>query len=336
MTNLKIKNIHNDNDQALIDAINTDVPRELISSRSGGGSITYAYLKGDVIADQMNKIFGPLAWDVQAESPEVTSFTDVKNVKRKNGKYEEANVRVIVVTTTVRLRIKARNSETTDTLFIQTGVGTGEYEEGRPPKEAVGMAVKGAETDGLKRCASLIGRAFGLYMNGAGEQSDIAYAHVNNNDGLRKAKMIVNEKNSQNNHQPNHKENRQEKAPVNKKQEPAKNTSKTSSNNHQKTEQESPEKENKTENQGNVKNTGRKVRQAKTDFDLETMPITRDDQINYGATIVEELKTIANQEEKEKLVAKHHDTICNLEVGIKNRVIKILEEHNIDINKIQK
>jgi len=189
-------NVNHHNDERIAAAVDKIVPRELLSVRDAGINSKFYYLKGDVDADRLNEIFGPLGWSLQAGNPSITKFED----KRTQWRFPEGAARgakkvpvevemtIYAVTTPVTLTIKTRSDKSTDTVFQQTGVGYGEVEIGKHAKDAIAMAVKGAETDGLKRCASLLGKAFGMFLNSSGDQGDIEYAHNNNRDALAAAR----------------------------------------------------------------------------------------------------------------------------------------------------
>lgn len=176
------------NNAEIVAKIDTPVLQELISKRSGRGNTTLSYLRGDIIADQLNNIFGPLGWDLQAAVPVIDHWEGEKEVGYQNDK-KMVNMHTVQVMTQMTLRIKARSAEDSDTVFRQTGIGYGEIETTKNRKEVVGMALKGAETDGLKRCASLLGRAMGMFLTAAG-QDEIDYAHNGKNNDIKAAKVM--------------------------------------------------------------------------------------------------------------------------------------------------
>lgn len=154
-------------------ALDEDVERALISSREGAANTTLSYLRGDVIADHLNQVFGPLGWEVNAKIDRI----DAHEATRKgfNGK-PDRDVFVVQVVTSVTLTIKPTVAGGTPTSYTQSGLGYGEVDIDKQRKDAYNMAVKGADTDGLKRCSTFLGRKLGMFLID-GVQDDIDYAH---------------------------------------------------------------------------------------------------------------------------------------------------------------
>ena len=176
-------------DQTMIDKIDTPMDPAVVSSRPGGGNTTQSYIKGDIIADQLNAVFGPLGWSKASRIHSVDDWEEEKTVTRNNTP-TKVNMHMVQVISDVTLTIKKTTADGTDTIFVEQGVGYGEVETGKSRKEAFGMAVKGASTDGLKRCSSLLGKAFGMMMASNGQQEDVQYAHNGKTNDLRKAREL--------------------------------------------------------------------------------------------------------------------------------------------------
>ena len=76
------------------------------------------------------------------------------------------------------------------------------------------------------------------------------------------------------------------------------------------------------------------MRRFNDDFDLDSEPVTRADQVAYGATIVKRLKDAKNKADREDLIRRHRDSITNLEGNILTRLKEAALQHEIDIDKI--
>lgn len=358
-------NVSIHNDAAIAAAVDQEVPKELLSSRSAGGNNSVTYLKGDISVDRLNEIFGPLGWGVVASPPQIEK--EVANrTKWENRKPKEVEMVVYSVTTQVTLTIKKRTPEGSDTVFVQTGIGYGEVEPGKYAKEAIGMAVKGAETDGLKRCTSMLGKAFGMFLDQDGNQSDIEYAHKGNKTGLTKAKRMRQEResgrggdnrssggrSSRNDDRDDYGEDRQQGS----------NRQSRGSSGGERSQDRDPPARDRNADRGNDQDgrsddsrqaRGRQQEQdrpaddkpAKSsrsrpkaevndDFDLDSEPVTRSDQVAYGATIVKRLKDAKNKDDREDLIRRHRESITNLEGNILTRLKEAARQHDIDIDKI--
>lgn len=154
-------------------ALDENVERALISSREGAANTTLSYLRGDIIANNLNSVFGPLGWEVSAKIDRIDAHEATR--KGYNGK-PDRDVFVVQVVTSVTLTIKPTVPGGTSTSYTQSGLGYGEVEIDKQRKDAYNMAVKGADTDGMKRCATFLGRALGMFLID-GVQDDIDYAH---------------------------------------------------------------------------------------------------------------------------------------------------------------
>ena len=70
----------NFNSNEISEKLETPVLPEVISKRPGRGNTTLSYIRGDIIADQMNAIFGPLGWDLQASVPIIDHWEGEKEI----------------------------------------------------------------------------------------------------------------------------------------------------------------------------------------------------------------------------------------------------------------
>lgn len=154
-------------------ALDENVERALISSREGAANTMLSYLRGDIIANNLNNVFGPLGWEVSAKIDRIDAHEATR--KGYNGK-PDRDVFVVQVVTSVTLTIKPTVPGATSTSYTQSGLGYGEVDIDKQRKDAYNMAVKGADTDGMKRCATFLGRALGMFLID-GVQDDIDYAH---------------------------------------------------------------------------------------------------------------------------------------------------------------
>lgn len=179
----------------LITKLNEPIDKAHLSVRDGRGNTKYYYVKQAILADYLNQVFGPLGWDLKAGDPTIERRVEARTKKRNN---QNVTVDFVVfeVVTKVTLRIKARTVDSSDTIFQLHGVGSGEAEVGQNTKDELGKAIKGAESDGLKRCAQELGKRFGLMLTTRGTQDAIDYAQAN--DQQRRQEMQRNEEQSSN------------------------------------------------------------------------------------------------------------------------------------------
>jgi len=363
-------NMHNDESIAL--GVDTPIPPELISSRSQGQNSRVSYIKGDISVDRLNEIFGPLAWGSKAGNPQIDRFEEKRTKWEKPSgggaaKPRDADMVIYVVTTQITLTIKARTPESTDTVFVQTGVGYGEVEAGKHAKDAIAMAVKGAETDGFKRCTTMLGKAFGMFLNADGSQSDIEYAHRMDRESLTKAKQIRTKRtNARQNDGPVAADSAEHKArpaegSSSQRTENKSTDSRTQERNNraderetqnndgagreQKREERSQGSSGSRSNSDNSQERGgsdnkpakgeRPKAQVNKHFDLDQEPVTRDDQIAYGATLVRLLEEGENEKARTDLIRKHRQTIIAFDSNLLGRIREQANRYNINIDTIK-
>ena len=351
-------NVSIHNDAAIASAVDQEVPKELLSSRSAGGNNSVTYLKGDISVDRLNEIFGPLGWGAVASPPQIDKEVATRTKwEGPSGNKKPKDVEMVVysVTTQVTLTIKKRTPESSDTVFVQTGIGYGEVEPGKYAKEAIGMAVKGAETDGLKRCTSMLGKAFGMFLDQDGNQSDIEYAHKGNRTGLTKAKKMRQDRESgrgRDNRSGGGRNSRDDYGDD--RQQGGSRQSRSSSGGDRSQDRDPPargrsadrsddtrhergrgqEQERPVDDKPTKSSRTRPKAEVNDDFDLDSEPVTRSDQVAYGATIVKRLKDAKNKADREDLIRRHRESITNLEGNILTRLKEAARQHDIDIDKI--
>ena len=166
----------------LAKSLDADIHPWLLSEREGGNKTKLSYVKVDILTDTLNKLFGPLGWGVEAE---IQKMEDFQYDKPGYQGAASSEMYVFQVISQVKLTIKPQTDGGTPTVFIQSGIGYGEVKVNAHRKDAVGMAVKGAESDGLKRCCNFLGRALGMFLVG-GKQDPVMYAH----NGNRNASVV--------------------------------------------------------------------------------------------------------------------------------------------------
>jgi recombination DNA repair RAD52 pathway protein len=350
------------NSSEIAEKLNTPLLQEVISKRAGRGNTTLSYVRGDIIADQMNAIFGPLGWDLQASVPVIDHWEGEKEIGNDREK-KKVNMHTVQVMTQMTLRVKARSANDSDTIFRQTGIGYGEIESTKNRKEVVGMALKGAETDGLKRCATLLGKAMGMFLSGAGIQDELEYAHNGKKVDIDKAKKMRQDRLASERGTKSQAPEPERKTNANANQEGAnsgraQNTqnagnedrSRSSNvdahNNNQNNESREPEKkpviQEKSQSNGNSnapedkggqavnKDEGRKSQ----GFDMNQLPVTSDDQVNYSKEILSRVGEFNQKSDKEKFLKTHYNTIKNLDSKYRRRLIERVQEQDIDFEAL--
>ena len=150
--------------QAQLQIFTQTTPKEAIRTRQGRGGRILLYTDGAYVIRTLNEAFGH-NWDLEADNEEIFWF---------NEKPFEAKCRV---------KLTVRIGDTAITK-MQYGCQPIEMLSNGTAPVSIGDALKGAATDGLKKCASLMGIALDLYdsdsevntMNPAQVQKEIAQA----------------------------------------------------------------------------------------------------------------------------------------------------------------
>lgn len=126
--------------------LDAKIPRDAVSSRSGGGK-ALSYLETWYVIDRLNKVFGNLGWDSETVS--------MQEVGLSSGAKFPAYV--------AKVRIRATYFDERLGLVSVTkeGTGWGSDKSANSPHE---MATKEAESDALKRAAMKFGMSLGLAL----------------------------------------------------------------------------------------------------------------------------------------------------------------------------
>lgn len=355
----------------MLTKIDQPIDEAVISRRPGGGNTTQAYLKGDIIADQLNEVFGPLGWSKASKIHTIDDWEETKTVTRSNVT-RNLEMHMVQVISDVTLTIKKTTPDGSDTVFIEQGVGYGEVEKGKSRKEAFGMAVKGASTDGLKRCSSLLGKRFGMMMASSGSQIDIEYAHNGKSVDMNKARAMRAQKNggdantSRTNDRSNQRDDRSNQrndARDQRRDAPARDNSRSNEQNRDLPQRETSSREqerrpaqerngrdaepkrddtqktaasdrqsNNTQAQDGKPKPARRA--PNTNYALESVPVTLEDQTDFGATLATRVKEMRQKADREGLVKQHINTIRNLDAPIRKRLRERLQEEGVDVDKI--
>ena len=129
--------------QAQLQIFTQTTPKEAIRTRQGRGGRVLLYTDGAYVIRTLNEAFGH-NWDLEADNEEIFWF---------NEKPFEAKCRV---------KLTVRIGDTSITK-MQYGCQPIEMLSNGTAPVSIGDALKGAATDGLKKCASLLGIALDLY-----------------------------------------------------------------------------------------------------------------------------------------------------------------------------
>lgn len=120
------------------------IPRSAVSLRDGGRGMQLSYLEGHYVIDRLNKVFGNLMWD-----SEVVELIEIKGTQRPTYRSK------------VRLTAMIQIGDGQYIKVVKEGIGYGSAKNDNNPHE---MAIKEAETDGLKRAAMKFGMSTGLAL----------------------------------------------------------------------------------------------------------------------------------------------------------------------------
>ncbi|MPR05678.1 Rad52/Rad22 family DNA repair protein [Microvirga tunisiensis] len=159
----------------------TPVPEQALQKRDGPGGRKYHYVDGDFAAATLNELFGFENVSVEViESKQVLDrkYTQKKGgnaVKnRETGQYEASRVIEtpyieVVYAATVRIELDVDGKK-----VVRDGSGTcsanGPCDDSTAVAKIFEMAIKGAETDALKRAAKKFGPRLGLSLDINGKQ----------------------------------------------------------------------------------------------------------------------------------------------------------------------
>jgi recombination DNA repair RAD52 pathway protein len=123
------------------------IPREEVSTRSGGGGKALSYLESHYVIARMNEVFGTMGWDSET--------VEMREVGLSSGAKFPAYV--------ARVKVSALAKDTDGGYMKVTkeGWGFGSDKSALNPHE---MAVKEAESDAFKRAARQFGMSLGLAL----------------------------------------------------------------------------------------------------------------------------------------------------------------------------
>lgn len=128
------------------------------------------YLKGKYVIGLLNNIIGQGNWTTSV----VHIATDVTHIEKsvtRNNNTTLVPTYYVGVHQLVTLTIRAADGSGREISFTEPGVGDGECPADRNPSTAIDKAATSATTAGLKRCARLLGDAFGLTLGETSNQS---------------------------------------------------------------------------------------------------------------------------------------------------------------------
>jgi len=151
--------------QELLKKLEEKIPQNAVEQRDGGSGKKLSYLTGHYVIDRLNQTIGQGFWSYAA-----------KVHKLHEGEIEGRYGKSFYVSymAEVNLRVKFPNGEICD--YQDAGFGDGQDKAN--PGKSHELAIKEAITDGLKRCARVLGNSMGngLYdKSGDGvEQEQVA------------------------------------------------------------------------------------------------------------------------------------------------------------------
>jgi DNA repair and recombination protein RAD52 len=131
----------------IVQELDSKIPRDVISTREGGGGRKLSYLEGHYVIDRLNKVIGIGNWAYTSDVIKVFEG-------EQNGKFSTSYIGKVRLVCTLPGGVQ---TEFTD-------VGYGDGTDPRSPGKAHELAVKEAVTDALKRCAKNLGMSMGLAL----------------------------------------------------------------------------------------------------------------------------------------------------------------------------
>ena len=144
-----------------IEKLNQALDPKMVKTRQGGGKKQLSYIEGWQAEENANKIFN-YNWDKEIKNQEELYKRDyIKEVKDwDTGK--KVNKEMFEVAYKCKVRVYARIG---DKEVFREGVGFGNGQSARDlPSQAYELALKGSETDALKRALKSLGKQFGLSL----------------------------------------------------------------------------------------------------------------------------------------------------------------------------
>jgi DNA recombination protein Rad52 len=135
---------------------NAKIPREAVSTRSGGGGKELSYLESHYVIARMNEVFGVMGWD-----SETVELRLVEGFYTQKKGQEIIKVPCPAYIAKVRVAAVVRTDDGGYMKVVKEGYGFGSDKSGLNPHE---MAVKEAESDAFKRAARQFGMSLGLAL----------------------------------------------------------------------------------------------------------------------------------------------------------------------------
>ena len=150
--------------KTIAELLDQKIPRDVISSRDGGGGRQLSYLEGYYVIDRLNQIFGPLGWEKQILSVLPQEYE--KTVKAGNDT-KVVRVRAYLV----HLRLTVRDLSKLEPHGSYNSCTKEAYGYGSDKPDRYGnvnnpgeLAMKEAVTDALKVAAKDLGMSMGLAL----------------------------------------------------------------------------------------------------------------------------------------------------------------------------
>jgi recombination DNA repair RAD52 pathway protein len=157
-----------------LDVLMKDLTPTRVKSRSQGGA-TLSYLEAWDVKAMLIRVFGFTGFDAEVLETKVLETIREEATDRNNKAYTKVTVSAMC---TVRLTIHGAEIAAPDgtvfrgrdTVFTETSAAS---QTGRDVGEVTDFAIKTAESDALKRCATYLGTQFGLSLYRNGQTSDV-------------------------------------------------------------------------------------------------------------------------------------------------------------------
>lgn len=152
------------------------VPADKLEERDGPSNTKVKYITDDYILTKLDEIFGPLNWDrkvleesIAAEFRGAPKRKKQRNWDTKQDEWVDFTPECVVARARCQITVRYANQ-----VAVYEDVGTIVREVDLKDKPAAYMmAIKGAVTDGYKRCAAQIGNIFGRGLGMNGQQKNI-------------------------------------------------------------------------------------------------------------------------------------------------------------------
>lgn len=140
----------------ILDGLNQEPPESALSVVNKGGR-NLTYLDGSYVIRRANELFGEDGWERAVVTPPYRLYESKK--EHRDGGFDCRDVFACVV----RVTIVGEHGA----LVVREAVGS--CDQMGPGSAAAEMAIKGADTDALKRALATLGVTFGLGLKGGAE-----------------------------------------------------------------------------------------------------------------------------------------------------------------------